>query len=112
DDPGGGAEEQVTDEDRGGVAEAGVGALHAPAQLRLVHDVVVVERGQVGQLDPDGGVDHPLVPAVPDLAGQQGQQRPEALAAGGHQVPGGLGDERVVVVDDLLQTPGHRGHAV
>ena len=60
----------------------------------LVHHVVVVERGQVGQLDHAGRGDHLVGVGVrTGLRGQQHQQRPEPLAAGVQQVPGGLGDE-------------------
>ena len=54
DDRGRGAEEQVADEDGRGVVVLRVGAGGAAAHVRLVHDVVVVERGEVGQLDPGG----------------------------------------------------------
>ncbi len=44
-------EQQVAGEDRDGVAPDRLGAGHAAAHLRLIHDVVVVERGEVGDLD-------------------------------------------------------------
>ncbi len=66
----------------------------------------------MGQLDPDGRVDDVLVPPPADLARQQGEQRAEALAPGSHEVPRRLGDEGVVVVDDLLQPTRDRRHAV
>ena len=73
------------------------------AQRRLVHDVVVVERREVGQLDDDGGGHDAGRGRVAELRGQQHEQRPEPLAAGVDQVPGGLGDERVVALDRLAQ---------
>ena len=90
DDVGRRAEEQVADEDRGGVAVGGVGAGGAAAHVGLVHDVVVVERGEVGQLDPGRGRDDALVDAVAELGREQGQQRPEPLAAGRGEVRAGL----------------------
>ena len=99
DDVGRRAEEQVADEDRRGVAVGGVGAGGAAAHVGLVHDVVVVERGEVGQLDPGRRGHDALVDAVAELGRQQGEQRPEPLAAGRGEVRAGLRDERVVVVD-------------
>ena len=68
---------------------------------RLVHDVVVVERGEVGQLDHDGGRDDPGAAGVAELGGEQHQQRAEPLAAGLDQVQRRLGDERVAALDRL-----------
>ena len=76
------------------VVPAGVGRHGAAAQLGLVHHVVVVERGEVGQLDDARRGDHVVdVGVLAGLGGQQHQQRPEPLAAGLHQVAGRLGDE-------------------
>ena len=81
-------------------------AATAPAaQVGLVHDVVVVERGEVGQLDDAGrGDDLVGVGVVAHLGGQQHQQRPEPLAAGVHQVAGRLGHER----GTAAHVPGQR----
>ncbi len=77
----------------------------AAAQVRLVHHVVVVERREVGELDDArGGDDLVGVRAVAGLGGEQHEQRPEPLAAGRHQVAGGLGDERGPAAD----VPGQR----
>ena len=92
-------EEEVPDEDRGGVPVCRVGARGAAPHVRLVHDVVVVERGEVGQLHPGGGRDDPLVDPVAELGGEQREERPEPLPAGRREVRAGLGDERVVMVD-------------
>ena len=67
----------------------------APAHRRLVHHVVVVERGQVGQLDDHRGLRHLGRGRVTELGGQRHEQRPEPLAAGVHQVPGDLAQQRV-----------------
>ena len=54
----GAAEQEVAGEDRDVVVPAGVGGVGAAAQGGLVHHVVVVERGDVGELhDAGGGVD-------------------------------------------------------
>ena len=105
DDVGGRAEEQVADEDRRGVAVGGVGARGAASHVGLVHDVVVVQRGEVGQLDAGRGRDDPLVDAVAELGREQREQRPEPLAPCGGEVRAGLGDERVLVVDPGLDEP-------
>ena len=101
DDVGGRAEEQVTDEDGGGVAVGGVRAGRPAAHVGLVHDVVVVERGQVGELDPGGRRDDAVVDAVAQLGRQQREQRPEPLAARGGEVRVRLGQEGVLGVDPL-----------
>jgi hypothetical protein len=49
----------------------------------------------VRQLDGDRGADQLGVSGVAGVAGQQHQRGPEALAAGGDQVAGGLLHERV-----------------
>ena len=54
-DVGGPGEQVVAGEDRDRVAPAGVGRRGTAADRGLVHHVVVVERGQVGQLDHHGG---------------------------------------------------------
>ena len=90
DDVGRRAEEQVADQDRRGVAVGGVGAGGAAAHVGLVHDVVVVERGEVGQLDPGRRGDDALVDAVAELGREQREQRPEPLAAGRGEVRAGL----------------------
>ena len=98
-------EQEVAGEDRDVVVPAGVGRRGAAAQLGLVHHVVVVERRQVGQLDHARRGDHVLdVGVLAGLGGQQHEQRPEALAAGLHQVAGGLGHEAGAAAD----VPGQR----
>ena len=59
-------------------------ALRRPAAHGgLVHDVVVVQRREVGQLDHDGRRDDAGRLGIAELGGQQHEQRPEPLAAGG-----------------------------
>ena len=97
---GGLREQEVAGQDRDQVVPAGVGRLRAAAQVGLVHDVVVVERADVGDLDDAGrGDDVVDVRVLTGLGGQQHQQRPEPLAAGVEQVRGGLGDEREPALD-------------
>jgi hypothetical protein len=92
-------EEQVTGEDRDAVGPPAVGAGRTAPDGGLVHDVVVVQRGEVGQLAHDGRLGHPRRPRIPQLGGEQGEHRAEALAAGGHEVTGRLADERVLAAD-------------
>ena len=102
-------EQQVPREDGDRVAPDLVRRRGAAAQRRGVHDVVVVERGQVRELDDDRGVDHLPPRPVAQLGREQGQQRAQPLAAGvdqvarrvvrqgvhvGHRVPQTLLDQR------------------
>src|SRR5207244_8514615 len=89
-DVGGAREQEVTDQDGDGVAPAGVGARGAPAYLGLVHHVVVVERGQVGQLDDDTRENDIEAVARPELCRDRGQPRSEPLTARVDPVPGRL----------------------
>ena len=73
------------------------------AQRRLVHHVVVVERREVGQLDDDGRRHDARGARVAELGGEQHEQRAEPLAAGVDQVARGLGHEREVALDRLVQ---------
>ena len=63
---------------------------------RLVHDVVVVQRGEVGQLDDHRGRHDSGRARVAEVRGEHADQRPEPLAAGVDQVARGVGDELVV----------------
>lgn len=79
--PGGAGQQPVAARHREAFAPAGVGAGHPVAQGRAVHDVVVVERGDVDELGDHGGVDDPVPPLLPELRPQQHQQRTHPLAA-------------------------------
>ncbi len=107
---GGTGEEEVAGQDGDRVVPARVGAGRAASHRGLVHDVVVVERGEVGELDHDGGRDHAGRTGVAELGGQQHQQRTEALPARGHQMAGGDGDEGDVALDGLGERDLHRFH--
>ena len=82
-------EEQVAREDRDRVAPDVLGTRHAPAHLRLVHDVVVIQRGEVRDLDGLSGEDHLGRVALSELSGEQGKRGPHALAAGIEEVAAG-----------------------
>lgn len=105
DDLGGPGEQEVADEDREGVVPAGVGAQGPAPLVGLVHHVVVVQRGQVGQLDHDGRGNHSRGGRVAELGGERDEQRTEALAAGTKQVRGRLGHEGLVAVRGVGQLP-------
>ena len=81
-------EQQVTGEHGDRIAPDVLGARNAAAHLRLVHHVVVVERGEVSDLDRLSGGQHFGGVAVAELCGEQGEHRPHPLAAGLEQVAG------------------------
>jgi hypothetical protein len=90
---GGPSEEQVAREDGDRVAPHGVRAGDAATTVRVVHDVVVVERGEVGDLDGLGGRDHLVHRSVAELGGEDEEHRAHALAAGLEEVTaGGVGE--------------------
>jgi len=90
--------------------------LDGAPRLGLVHDVVVVERTEVHELDRHAA-EHDLVARRPgrtrgDGGGGDGETGPDPLAAGLDQVPGDLGEHRVVGLDGLAQLvvdPGEVG---
>ena len=57
----------------------------------------------MGQLAHDGRLGHPGRPRIPQLGGEQGEHRAEALASGGHEVTRRLADERVLAADRGFQ---------
>ncbi len=67
---------------------------HPPtAARRLVHKVVVNQRGRLDQLNRCGGVDHTGQLVAPQARRQQRQGRPQAFAAGAHRVGARGGDQ-------------------
>ena len=58
-------EQEVAGQDRDGVGPPGVGALVTAADDRLIHHVVVVQGGQMGQLDRGRGGYHARVRGLP-----------------------------------------------
>jgi len=95
-DLGGLGEQEIPGEDGDRVVPPGVDRRAAAAHQGLVHDVVVEQRGQVGQLDRDRRLDDPRVLRVAEPRGQQHEHGPEALAAGRDGMPGRLGQQFVV----------------
>ena len=63
-------EEQISGQDRHRVAPHGLGARHPAAFVRVVHHIVVVERGQVGDLDRGGRGDDVRVVAAAEVGGE------------------------------------------
>ena len=92
-DPRGAGEQEVAGEDGDHVAPPGIRALVAAPDRRLVHHVVVVEGGEVGQLDGHRGGHDPLIGRVAELGRQQHQGGPEALAASVDEMPGRPGEQ-------------------
>ncbi len=99
----GAGEEEVAGEDRDRVAPAGVRAGHPAPHGGLVHHVVVIQRGEVGQLHDHGRGHDAGGVGVAELGREHHQQRPEPFAAGPHQVLGGLRDERHLAFGCLKQ---------
>ena len=80
---------------------------------RLVHHVVVVERGEVCELDHSGGLDDLLaVPVRAELGGEQCEERADPLAARLHEVQRGFRDRVEVALHDVVQDALHLGQAV
>ncbi len=99
-------EQEVAGQDGDRVAVAGVGRHRAPADIGLVHHVVVVQRGQVGQLDDDrGGNDRRAMRRITEMRRQDADQRAEPLAAGVDEVPGDGADELVVGLRPPSRSP-------
>lgn len=92
-------EQVVAGEDRAGVVPPDVRGLAAAPDGRLVHDVVVVQRAEVGEFDDDRGRDEPGRGRVAEVRGERDQHGPEALAAGLDEVLGRLVEQRVVAAD-------------
>ena len=94
---GGTAGQQVVAGDDGHqVPETAVDALDVAPDGRLVDDVVVVQRGQVDELDRDPAHQVVLGGVAAAAGGRgQGEQGPQPLAAGGDQVGRDLVEEAV-----------------
>jgi hypothetical protein len=84
-------QKEVPGHDGHEIAPAGVDALDRPPHGGLVHDVVVVERGQVDELHGHRSL-QVVGLGLPAPAGgrRQGQAGTQAFAAGGDQVAGDL----------------------
>jgi hypothetical protein len=82
-------EEQVAGEDGDVVAPHRLRARDAAALVGAVHDVVVVQRAEMGQLERRGDLDDLFRGALTELRGQDGEHRSHTLAAGLVEVAGG-----------------------
>ena len=102
----GAAEQEVADQHRRLVAPDRVGGGRAAAQAAVVDHVVVQQRGGVDELDAGGERQLARAAIAAQARGQQGQDRPHPLAAGGDDVAGQLGDQADLalhpVEDDLV----------
>ena len=97
-------QEEVAGHDGDEVAEPGVDALDVAAHQGLVHDVVVVERGQVDELDGHRPLE--VVAGGGPVAGRgrgQGQAGAQALAPGRDEVGGDLVQKRVARQNGLCE---------
>src|SRR5690606_24196557 len=98
-------EQVVTDQDRDRVGPARVGARRAAAYLSLVHHIVVVQGGEVGQLHGGRGRYQVGGAGITEVTTQGHQQRAEPLAAGDHQVLRRFRDQRVRAGHPVAQEP-------
>jgi hypothetical protein len=83
----------IAHEDRGVLAEAGVGGRPAPAERGLVDDVVVDEGGRVQELDDAPEPHAPSTGIGPQRRAQENQDGPEPLPAGERDMLSELADE-------------------
>ena len=115
-------EEEVAGEDRDVVAPHRVRARHPAADVGAVHDVVVVERSEVGHLERRGAGDHVVGGALAELGGEERQHRAHALAArlievAGGRVGEGVGDLQLAreglldAVEAVFDDPQQLAHA-
>ena len=96
-------EQVVAGEDGDRVVPPGVRAGPASPEVGLVDDVVVIQRGEVGELDGHGSGHEPGVGRVAEVPGQEHEHGAEPLAAGLDEVRRRLGQEVEVGPDGLLQ---------
>ena len=84
--------EEITDQNTGRVAPRRVGGRPAPSQQRVIHHVVVQQRGGMQELDDGGELDVIRAVVAAAVGGQEHEQRPQPLAAGLHDVLADLFD--------------------
>ena len=89
------SEEEVSGEDGDGVAPDAVGTRHPTPHHGVVHHVVVVQRGEMGDLQSLRGDDDTRGVAGAELRGEQRQRGADAFTARVEQVPAGDVSERV-----------------
>jgi hypothetical protein len=98
------------------VAPERVDRRHRSAHLGLVHDVVVVQRPDVHELDGDGA-EHDLVRDRRRARRRrhrrgERERRSLPLAAGANEVHGDLGERGIVRRDGVEQRALHAGQAI
>ena len=93
-----------------GVAEERVGGGSAAPQRRLVHDVVVEQRGGVNEFDDRGELVVVAAAVAEGAGGKQHERGPQALAAAADDVLGHLADEGHVRVQPRADDLVHRAH--
>ncbi|MGY4368389.1 hypothetical protein ACVW1A_004454 [Bradyrhizobium sp. LB1.3] len=86
------AEQEVADQHARFVAPEHPRRQLAAAHLALVDDVVVQERGGMHELDGGGELDMAVAGVAGEVGHGERQHRPQALAPGGDQMVGDLGD--------------------
>ena len=95
--------QQVPHQDRGRVVVCRVDTLHTTAHRCLVHDIVVIERREMRELDPDSCRDDLVGEFATRERRENRQSRPEPLAARRQKMARGSRDVRVVMVDGMPQ---------
>jgi hypothetical protein len=109
------AEQEIAHQHAGLVAPERVGGRQPTAQVALVHDIVMEQRRRMNEFHTSGQPDMAVAAIVAELGGRQRQQRPQALAACGDDVPGQLWDQRHralhALEDALVNQPPHRHQA-
>ena len=87
------AEKEVADQHAGLVAPENAGGLLAAAHVAFVDDIVMQQSGRVHELDGGGELDV-MFALVAEHAGRgERQHRAQALAAGGDEMVGDLGNQ-------------------
>src|SRR5690606_35794677 len=102
--------QEIPDQHAGGIAPDRIGGAAPAAQVRFVDDVVVQQGGGVDELDDRRELVVFGAVAAAGAAGQRHQHRPQALAAGRHDVLGDLVDQDHVggqAAADQGVDPGH-----
>ena len=91
------SKQKVTGENRDRVVPTRVRRRGTTPELRFVHDVIVIERGQVSELHDHRRLDDVVIGrAGTEVRREKRQERTEPLAASIHQMPGRFRNEGVV----------------
>jgi len=100
---GGPRKQEVTGQDGDGVGPPGIGARRTAPYDGLVHDVVVIQTAEVGELDDQRRLDDLRCGRIAEVRGEQREQWPEPLAAGCRQMARRRTEQRMTGVGDLAQ---------